>query len=183
MFWFDMYTMLKKERRESWSNDSLQGSNIVLNVKLLSVDSGSMQIIYKLYAYLTCKSLAIFLHCLPHTWFEAPGGNPGGNFQSTSIYLISSYSATLQGVQTTRLGLCPRGVGKWAGEKGGTTRDNYCIIEDKMLLSAECWAVGWKQLCEVSKRPISAQCKCELSGRWTCHSKIMQSLPERDLKS
>lgn len=34
--------------------------------------------------------------------------------------------------------------------------------------------MDWKQLDEVAKRPISAQCKAELSGGWTCSLKIGQ---------
>lgn len=43
-----------------------------------TVCRGSMQITHKLYAYLNCKSLVTLLHCLPHTWDEAPGENSGG---------------------------------------------------------------------------------------------------------
>ena len=34
--------------------------------------------------------------------------------------------------------------------------------------------MDWKQLGEVAKRPISAQCKAELSGGWTCSLRIGQ---------
>lgn len=73
-----------------------------------------------------------FLHSFPHTRDDTLRRNPCGSFQPASIYLISSYFAVLGGVEPIRLDLCPRGAGKGARKKGGATRDNERIIEDKM---------------------------------------------------
>lgn len=53
------------------------------------------------------------------------------NFQP-SIYLIISYFAILGGVEPIRLHLCPGDAGKGTRKKGGATRDNQRITEDKM---------------------------------------------------
>lgn len=72
-----------------------------------------------------------FLHGFPNTWDETVRRNLVMNFQP-SIYLIISYFAILGGVEPIRLHLCPGDAGKGTRKKGGATRDNQRITEDKM---------------------------------------------------